>query len=83
VGGGAGVRDMGISARCWLTSRWHCVWMTRLARGDRAVPRTDGGRPPLRVPSRNEAPRRREEQAAAHLPTRYAVRLGGETKVAV
>jgi hypothetical protein len=31
-------------------------------RADRAAPRTDGGRPPPRVPSLNAAPQRREEQ---------------------
>jgi protein Tex len=36
-------------------------------RADRAAPRTDGGRPPPRVPSRNAAPQRRGEQGGGAL----------------
>jgi hypothetical protein len=36
-------------------------------RADRAAPRTDGGRPPPRAPSRNAAPQRREEQGGGAL----------------
>jgi protein Tex len=50
--------------RIALTPRLDDVVGTR---ADAAAPRTDGGRPLPRVPSRNTAPQRREEQGGGAL----------------